>query len=69
MLELLDTPLGADVRAVFTGRDRQAPALPVGQPGNLAHRRPHRPADLASARRQLGAATGTDPARWHLLHQ
>ncbi|MFP4311917.1 MAG: polyphenol oxidase family protein [Nitriliruptoraceae bacterium] len=69
MLELLDTPLGADVRAVFTGRDRQTPALAVGQPGNLAHRRPHRPADLAAARRQLAAATGTDPTRWHLLHQ
>jgi YfiH family protein len=41
----------------------------VGQAGNLAHRRPHRPQDLASARRQVAAATGTDASGWYLMHQ
>ena len=52
----------------FTGRD-PADVAPVGGAGNLAHRRPHRPGDLAGARRRVAAATGTDPARWHLLQQ
>lgn len=59
---------GADTRAWFTGRDPGAVA-PVGGEGNLAHRRPHRPGDLATARRAVAAATGTDTARWHLLQQ
>lgn len=67
LLLAADLPHGA--RGVFTGRDLAAPPLPIGQPGNLAHRRPHRPADLASARREVAAATGTDAASWHLLHQ
>lgn len=66
---LLDPGLAPDVRAVFTGRDRDAVRPPVGQAGNLAHRRPHRPRDLATARRQVAAATGTDAGNWYLMHQ
>ncbi len=69
MLELLEVDLPAGVRAVFTGRDRSAAAAGVGQPGNLAHRRPHRPRDLAAARREIALATGTRASEWHLLHQ
>ncbi len=69
MPELLEADLADGVRGVFTGRDLHAAPLPVGQPGNLAHRRPHRPRDLAAARRAVATATGTDPTTWHLLHQ
>ncbi|WP_052667691.1 peptidoglycan editing factor PgeF [Nitriliruptor alkaliphilus] len=61
--------VGPHARAAVTGRDRGAPPPPVGAAGNLSHRRPHRPDDLARARAQVGAATGMPPARWHLLHQ
>lgn len=61
--------LGAGVRAAVTGRDLDAPAPPVGAAGNLSHRRPHRPDDLARARAAVGAATGTEPGAWHLLRQ
>jgi len=61
--------LGGRVDAWFTGRDAEAAPVPVGAVGNLAHRRPHRPVDLAAARRAVGDATGTDPRTWHLLHQ
>lgn len=61
--------LGPHARAAVTGRDRLASPPPVGAAGNLSHRRPHRPDDLARARAAVGAATGTDPSRWHLLHQ
>jgi len=56
-------------RGWFTGRDLQAPPVPIGGEGNLAHRRPHRPSDLAAARREVAAATGTDATTWHLLQQ
>ena len=56
-------------RGWFTGRDLQAPPAPIGGEGNLAHRRPHRPLDLAAARREVAGATGTDATTWHLLHQ
>lgn len=69
MLEVLAADLPDGVRGVFTGRDLSAAPLPIGQAGNLAHRRPHRPRDLATARREVGAATATDPTTWHLLHQ
>ncbi len=68
----MDTPrpvdLGGGTPAWFTGRDPAAVA-PIGGEGNLAHRRPHRPQDLARTRRAVGSATGTDAARWHLLQQ
>jgi polyphenol oxidase len=57
------------VQGWFTRRDRDAPSVPIGGHGNLAHRRPHRPGDLAAARREVAAATGTDSTGWHLLHQ
>lgn len=56
--------LGPDVIAVFTGRDDAAPGE-----GNLAHRRPHRPAELATARATLAARIGVPVASWHLMHQ
>jgi polyphenol oxidase len=66
---VLPVDLGPGVRAAVTGRDTAATAPAVGAAGNLSHRRPHRPDDLARARREVGAATGTDPVTWHLLHQ
>lgn len=65
----LEADLPAGVRAVFTGRDRDAVPPPLGQSGNLAHRRPHRPRDLAAARRRVATATATDASAWHLMHQ
>lgn len=69
MIPIQQHRLQPEVRGWFTGRDRQAPAVPLGGHGNLAHRRPHRPVDLAAARREVAAATGTDATGWHLLHQ
>lgn len=69
MVDVLDADLPDGVRGVFTGRDRTAAPLPIGQAGNLAHRRPHRPEDLAAARRELARATATQTTAWHLLHQ
>ena len=69
MVPLRPATLGEGVGAWFSGRDVAAAPVPLGGAGNLAHRRPHRPADLAAARRAVGAATDTDPRRWHLLHQ
>jgi polyphenol oxidase len=61
--------LRAGVGAWFTGRDLDAPSRPLGSPGNLAHRRPHRPADLAADRRAVGDTIGYAPADWHLMRQ
>lgn len=61
--------LGDGVGAWFTGRDPTVPAPPVGQAGNLAHRRPHRPGDLAAARARVAAATRTVVTDWHLMEQ
>jgi len=69
VVPLLSATLGEGVDAWFTGRDVEAAPVPVGAPGNLAHRRPHRPIDLAAARRAVGEATATDPRTWHPLHQ
>lgn len=66
---VLPVDLGAGLNAVVTGRDPDAPSAPVGSPGNLSHRRPHRPDDLAAARAAVGRATATDPGRWHLMQQ
>jgi YfiH family protein len=67
VLERVD--LGSGVGAWFTGRDPDAADPPVGAAGNLAHRRPHRPADLAAARSELARRTDTDAAAFHLLQQ
>jgi polyphenol oxidase len=66
---VLPVDLGPHARAAVTGRDRDAAPPAVGAAGNLSHRRPHRPDDLARARAAVGVATRTDPAAWHLLHQ
>jgi YfiH family protein len=66
---VIPVDLGPHARAAVTGRDRSRPAPPVGAAGNLSHRRPHRPDDLARARNAVGEATGMPPARWHLLRQ
>lgn len=65
----VEVDLGSAAAGWFTGRDVDAPAVPIGGQGNLSHRRPHRPGDLAAARRAVGVATGTVPRHWHLLHQ
>jgi polyphenol oxidase len=61
--------LGDDARGWFTGREVDGPAPSIGQAGNLAHRRPHRPDELAATRRQLGERIGLAPDRWHLMAQ
>jgi polyphenol oxidase len=66
---VLSVDLGPGVRAAVTGRDLAASPPAVGAAGNLSHRRPHRPDDLADARRAVGRATSTDPTTWHLMHQ
>ncbi len=64
----IEAPLGDGVGAWFTGRaERPDPA--VGRAGNLSHHRPHVPAVLAEDRAAVGRATGTEPARWHLMDQ
>ncbi len=62
-------PLPGRAAAWFTGRDRTATNRSVGQAGNLSHRRPHRPGDLAAARAHVGRATETQVERWHLMQQ
>jgi polyphenol oxidase len=68
-IHLEDVDLGEGVAAWFTGRDRDLPEPPVGAAGNLSHRRPHRPADLARARREIAGLVGVPADRWHLMHQ
>lgn len=62
-------PLRDGVAGWFTGRDLDAAPRPVGTPGNLAHRRPHRPADLARDRAEVADVVGVPARRWHLMHQ
>ncbi len=64
-----EVDLGTGIGAWFTGRDPDAADPPLGRAGNLSHRRPHRPEDLAAARAEVGAVTGTRPADWHLMQQ
>lgn len=66
---LAPAELGDGVRAWFTGRDPAGTPPPVGAAGNLSHRRPHRPGDLAATRAGVGAAVGCPPDRWHLMLQ
>jgi polyphenol oxidase len=61
--------LGPHAVAAVTGREHGSAEPAIGAAGNLSHRRPHRPDDLARARAEVGAATGTEPSRWHLLRQ
>jgi polyphenol oxidase len=57
------------VEAWFTGRDPAREDPPVGRAGNLSHRRPHRPGDLARERAAAGAAMGLDLGELHLMRQ
>jgi polyphenol oxidase len=66
---VLAAELGPGVGAWFTARDPRAPVLPVGAAGNLSHRRPHRPADLAATRREVAERIGHPVEQWHLLRQ
>jgi polyphenol oxidase len=66
---VLAAELGPSVGAWITGRDPDAPDPPVGAAGNLSHRRPHRPSDLASARDDVAATIGQPVERWHFLRQ
>jgi polyphenol oxidase len=61
--------LDAGVEAWFTGRDLERRDPPIGRAGNLSHRRPHRPGDLARERATAGAAMGLDFDRIHLMRQ
>lgn len=63
-----EVPLLPGVGAWFTGRP-DAPAARVGAPGNLSHRRPHLPAELAAARRSVCARMGVPPDALHLMRQ
>lgn len=65
---VVEAPLGGGVGAWFTGRAAR-PDPAVGRAGNLSHHRPHVPSVLADDRAAVGRATGTDPARWHLMDQ
>lgn len=62
---LVAVPLGGDAAAWFTGRAEGHATL--GRAGNLSHRRPHLPAELAATRRAVARATGTPPP--HLMRQ
>ena len=68
-IPLLRPDLGEGLLACFTGRELDRAAPEVGDAGNLAHRRPHRPADLAAARREVADAIGVPTDAWHLMHQ
>jgi polyphenol oxidase len=61
--------LRPDVGAWFTGRDRDAGARAIGSPGNLAHRRPHLPSDLARDRGEVAEIVDVPASRWHLMRQ
>jgi polyphenol oxidase len=64
----LPVDLGPGVRAWFTGKgDGVEPA--VGRSGNLSHRRPHLPGQLAADRRQALAPAGVAPSVVHFMEQ
>jgi polyphenol oxidase len=71
VVDVLVLPLSLDagVEAWFTGRDAERPDPPVGRAGNLSHRRPHRPTDLARERAVAGEAMGLGFDRIHLMRQ
>jgi polyphenol oxidase len=66
---VLPLPLAEGVEAWFTGRDTTRDDPPVGRAGNLSHRRPHRPGDLARERAAAGAAMDLDLGVLHLMRQ
>jgi polyphenol oxidase len=66
---VLSLPLAEGVDAWFTGRAPGREDPPVGRAGNLSHRRPHRPADLARARTEAAAAMDIERSSLHLMRQ
>ncbi|GGI04337.1 polyphenol oxidase family protein [Egicoccus halophilus] len=66
---LLDVELADGARAWFTGRDPAAPPRAVGAPGNLSHRRPHHPAELARDRAEVADRIGHAAGTWHTMRQ
>jgi polyphenol oxidase len=66
---VLPLPLAEGVEAWFTGRDPDRADPPVGRAGNLSHRRPHRPGDLARARAEMATAMAIDAGSLHLMRQ
>jgi polyphenol oxidase len=68
-IQLLEAAPTGGARGWFTGRDLEHEPLPVGQPGNLSHRRPHRPGDLARARASVARSIGWAPDGWQWMHQ
>jgi polyphenol oxidase len=66
---VLPFPLAEGVDAWFTGRDPDHADPPVGRAGNLSHRRPHRPGDLARARAAMATAMAIDAGSLHLMRQ
>jgi polyphenol oxidase len=66
---VLPLPLAEGVEAWFTGRDLSQEDPPVGRAGNLSHRRPHRPADLARERERASTAMDLDFGAVHLMRQ
>lgn len=69
MLQIDAVELDDGVAAWFTGREPGAAEPAVGRAGNLSHRRPHRPDDLAATRAAVGERTVTDPMAWHMMQQ
>ncbi|MEX0831259.1 MAG: polyphenol oxidase family protein [Nitriliruptoraceae bacterium] len=61
--------LGSGVGAWFTRRDPEGAATALAPAGNLSHHRPHSPATLARSRREVAAAIGYEPSRWHQMRQ
>lgn len=62
--------LGPVVDGWFTGRGLAGTGSgTVGQPGNLAHRRPHLPGVLAGDRARVAQTIGQAADRWHLMRQ
>jgi len=61
--------LGAGFGAWFTRRDAAGAATTLAPAGNLSHHRPHNPSSLARSRREVAAAIGYEPSRWHLMRQ
>jgi polyphenol oxidase len=66
---VLSLPLAEGVEAWFTGRDLSRDDPSVGRAGNLSHRRPHRPGDLARERERASAAMDLDFGALHLMRQ
>lgn len=68
-MHILEHDLADGVGAWFTGRDRSRPDPPVGAAGNLSHRRPHLPGELARDRAAAYERMGLASSQVHLMRQ